>query len=41
MDRGFAPAVARDALTSKLRTWGFDVSDGGKLSALCRQLGIE
>jgi DNA-directed RNA polymerase subunit RPC12/RpoP len=41
MDRGFDPALARDELTARMKTWGFDVSDAGRMSALYRQLGIE
>lgn len=41
IDRGFERAVARSVLGASLGTWGFDVSDADRMSALWRQLGVE
>ena len=41
IDRGFDKAAAREVLSAGLASWGFDLTDAGKLSALWRQLGIE
>jgi hypothetical protein len=36
----FDAATAREYLARELLTWGFDVTDAGKMAALCQQLGI-
>ena len=41
IDRGYDRAAAREALVEALASWGFDLSDAGKVSALWLQLGIE